>query len=179
MHKTRVINLVAGPGAGKTTISFLLFAHIKLRKKVAEFAPEYAKQLVWKKEFDILNNQHMVSLEQYKLLKSMNGLVDYIVTDGPLIHGIYYNRYNKDNMSDVKKTEHKIMEFNNQFENIYIYLKRGNFEYETAGRIQTYDEALDIDDKLLHILDEYNIKYKTFVADPDNVKEMVDYCISF
>lgn len=177
--KTKVINLVAGPGSGKTTIASLLFANIKLRKKVAELAPEFAKQLVWKKEFDILNNQHVVSLQQYKLIKSMDGLVEYIVTDGPLIHGIYYNRYNTDNMSDVIKTEKKIIEFNNEFDNIYIYLKRGDFEYETAGRIQTYTEALDIDIKLLDILNEYKICYKTFIADPNNVKDMVDYCLSF
>jgi hypothetical protein len=43
--------------------------------------PEFAKQLVWKKEFDILNNQYYVSTQQYILLKSMDGIVEYVITD--------------------------------------------------------------------------------------------------
>ena len=55
---TYIINLIGGPGIGKTTIASMLFANMKLQKKSVEFVQEYAKNLVWREEFDILNNQH-------------------------------------------------------------------------------------------------------------------------
>ena len=103
MPKTYVINIIGAPGVGKTTISALLFARLKLRGYICEYVQEYAKKLVWIKDFDSLNNQYHVTKKQYELLHQIDGHVNFIVTDGPLIHGIYYNKYNKDNISNIDK----------------------------------------------------------------------------
>ena len=47
--KTYVINIIGAPGVGKTTISALLFAKLKLRGYICEYVQEYAKKL------DLLN----------------------------------------------------------------------------------------------------------------------------
>lgn len=177
---TRVVNLVGGPGVGKTVMASLIFAEIKIRQKTAELAPEYAKRLVWMKEFEMLDDQYMVSTEQYKLIRSMNGKVDYIVTDGPLFHGLYYNRYNKNNTSNVELTEKRILRYMGEFKNITIYLVRGDYAYETEGRQQkTVEEAVAIDIRLRSMLDEHKIEYKAFMTNKKNVSEMVDYIMSF
>jgi tRNA uridine 5-carbamoylmethylation protein Kti12 len=173
MHNTKVINIIAGPGAGKTTICALLFYELKIRKHVTEYVQEYAKTLVWKKDFDILNNQYLVTTEQYKLFKTMIGQVDYVVTDGSLLHGLYYNRYNIHNTSNVEKTEQLILDCFGQFNNINIFLERGtSYPYETQGRIQTEEEAKEIDNILKHLLRLHKISYITLTA--DNIEAFLD-----
>jgi hypothetical protein len=39
----------------------LVFAELKILGHCTEYAPEYAKKLVWLKDWETLNNQHHVS----------------------------------------------------------------------------------------------------------------------
>ena len=50
----------------------------------------------------------------------MDKCVEFIVTDGPLLQGIYYNLHNADNTSNVDKTHKMIMECSKEFNNINI-----------------------------------------------------------
>lgn len=177
--KTRVINLISGPGAGKTTVSAFLFYKMKTLGLSVEYVPEFAKSLVWKKQFDILNDQYLVSVEQYNLIKSLNGMVEYIITDGPLVHGLYYNRFNRDNTSNIDKTENKILQLMAEFDNINVFIERGNFNYETDGRYQSENEAIQIDVVIKHLLNQNGIKYECKSSDkPEEVLEYVLGCRS-
>jgi tRNA uridine 5-carbamoylmethylation protein Kti12 len=174
VKKTLVINVIGGPGIGKTTISALLFANLKIKGYVCEYVQEYAKKLVWTKDFDTLNNQYSVSREQFRLLNQIDGHVDFLVTDGPLIHGIYYNKYNMDNTSNVDKTEKYILECISKFNNINIVLERVDRKYEVDGRIETEEQAKDIDLILKHILRINGFKFQVFPAEPANIDDMID-----
>jgi len=179
--KTYIVNLIGGPGIGKSTISALIYAKLKLHdnKFVVEYVQEFAKQLVWTKNFDVLNNQYYVTQYQYKLLKQMNGEVDYIVTDGPICQGLYYNLHNKDNISNIDKTEKFILASHNEFHNLNIFLKRGTFEYESQGRLQTEEEAREIDIILKHLLKQNNVAFVDFDANSsdENINKIIDYII--
>jgi hypothetical protein len=144
----KVINLIGGPSTGKSLTAFLLFAKLKLAGSVVEYVPEYAKKLVWAKKFSILNEQYYVSRKQYESLKDVYGKVEFVITDGSLVHGLYYNKFNPSNVSKLDVTEHKILEYYDAFDNINIYLKRVNFKYEPEGRTQTEEEAKAIDSEL-------------------------------
>lgn len=171
---TKIINLVAGPGAGKTTLAALLFGNMKLQGKNVEYVQEFAKQLVWQKDFELLNNQHFVSKSQYKMFAAMKGTVDYIVTDGSLLHGLYYNRHYDTNVSNVLKTENAIKDWYGEFDNLVFFLERQDFEYETAGRIQTFEQALEIDKVLKDILDEFKVPHFTLPSHPSTVNRILD-----
>lgn len=176
--RTRVVNLVAGPCAGKTVVSALLFAHLKKAGYLTEFAQEYAKDLVWQERFDELDNQYHVSTQQYRKFKSMVGKVEFIVTDGSLIHGLYYNRHNPTNVCDVDKTEKKILEYHNEFENIVIFVERGNFPFEQAGRQQNEAESKSIDTEIKNILLRHNISYITFRNGVDSLETLANLIVS-
>lgn len=176
-RQTYVINIIGGPGIGKTTISALLFANLKIKGYICEYVQEFAKKLVWLKDYDTLNNQFFVSREQYTLLKQIDGHVDFLITDGPLIHGIYYNKYNKDNNSNIDKVEKFILNSINKFKNINIVLDRVDRDYEKEGRIQTEQEAKDIDVILRHILRTNNYTFSSFRAEPDEIENIVNEVI--
>lgn len=163
--KTYIINFISGPGSGKTTMSALTFVRLKQAGYVVEYVQEYAKSLVWTGNFDILNNQYLVTKKQYELLKKINGNVQFIVTDGPLINGLYYNRHNKDNTSNIDKTEQLILQTFSEFNNINIFLERGDFKYEKEGRLQTSEEAAEIDVILKHMLKQNHVEYESFKSD--------------
>lgn len=177
--KTKVINIVSGPGSGKTIMAAQLLIQLKLLGHTVEYVQEYAKDLVWTKRFRKLNDQYAVSEKQYSRLHSINGHVDYIVTDGSLLHGLYYNRFNFNNLSNVDKTEHAIIEFYNEFDNIVIFLDRGDFVYEQDGRIESAAEAATIDFILDKILKEKKIPFVHFESNlsQDNLQKIVDYII--
>lgn len=54
-RKTCVINIIGGPGLGKTTMAALIFANLKKKGFIVEYVQEYAKKLVWQKKFSKLN----------------------------------------------------------------------------------------------------------------------------
>jgi tRNA uridine 5-carbamoylmethylation protein Kti12 len=176
MNKKVIINLVAGPSVGKSIFAAELFSRLKQKKYNAEWVPEEAKKLVWTENWDLLNNQHYVSKTQYELFKAIYHKVDIIVTDGSLLHGLYYNRYNEDNISNVEKTEKFIEQYFNEFNNLNIYLERNmTIPFQQEGRIQNLEESLKIDSELINILNEKNIKFQSFLADICNVDKMLKY----
>lgn len=177
--KTKVINFVASPSTGKSLMAALIFSELKMRHYKAEYVQEYAKTLIWQDRLDDLANQYNVSLEQYRMIKSVNGKVDYICLDSPLLLGVFYNRYHDGNVCNVEKTEKMILSKMSEFENIYIFLERNEeFPYETEGRIHNEEQSNVIAVQLLDLLDELGIKYRKFKSDKKNVQSMLDYILN-
>ena len=179
-RKTKIINIVAGAGVGKSVLASQIFHQMKIDGCSIEFVGEYAKELVYEKNFELLNNQHYVSYKQKEMLKALVGKVDYIVTDGSILHGLVYNILHKDNISNIEKTEKKILEFYNEFDNITFFLQRNkNYDYENNGRIQTFDEAIKIDSILEDMLKKHKITYKSFFNSKENFTKIMNYIKSY
>ena len=177
--KTKVINFVASPSTGKSLMAALIFSELKMRHYKAEYVQEYAKTLVWQDRLDDLANQYNVSLEQYRMIKSVNGKVNYICLDSPLLLGLYYNRDHMFNVCNVEKTEKMILSKMSEFDNIYIFLERNEeFPYEIEGRIHNEEQSKVISSQLLALLDEFGMEYKTFLSDKKNVPAILDYILS-
>jgi uncharacterized protein YozE (UPF0346 family) len=177
--KTKVINFVGSPSVGKSLICALVFSHLKLHHYTAEYIQEYAKMLIYLEKFDELYNQYNVSFQQYKMINSVKNKVEYCVTDSPLLLGLYYNRNFSQNVSNVQKTEEMILSKMSEFDNIYIFLERGDYPFEETGRIHNYEQSLQIEKELRLLLDELNIPYKAYKSDKDNIPAMLEYILSF
>jgi len=173
------VNFISGPGAGKSVMAAMIFIKLKLLGHSTELCQEYAKSLVWTKDWETLNNQYLVTQKQFNLLKNIEGKTSFVVCDGPIIHGLYYNLWNPDNTSDIQKTQNMIVNCHKQFENINIFLKRGQFAYEQAGRMQTKEEALSIDDTLQFLLEKNKIKFTIFDSsmEEENLLKIVTFIL--
>ena len=79
MSRTFVINMFSGPGSGKSTLAAELYVYMKKKGYKVEFLQEYAKKLVWEKDYETLNNQQFVSYKYYKSILAMKGCVDFII----------------------------------------------------------------------------------------------------
>lgn len=174
-----VVNMLGGPGSGKTLMAHLLFAELSLKGKVVEYVPEFAKQLVWKKDWEALNNQLEVCGDQYDLMLPLFGNVDYVITDGPMLHGMVYNRLNKDNMSNWEEVDNLCLGCIYDCENINIFVERHDSLYQQAGRIQNMEEAKEVDKMILGLLDNFKFPYHEVRSGKEDVNRMVDIVLSY
>ena len=173
---TIVVNFVAGCGSGKSLMTALTFAELKMKHLNAELVQEYAKQLVWENRLDELDNQFQVTKTQYKMIKALQDKVDYIVCDSPLIVGLFYNFYSKTNVSNVEKTRDMILNKMEEFQNVYIFLERNpEYPFTQEGRLQNENEAKEIDKQMKDLLHEYNLDYLSIISSKDSIKEIVEY----
>ena len=156
---TVVVNMFAGPGAGKTTCAWEVASALKKKGLVVEYVSEVAKEYVWDNNTEILDgsvkNQRRLLEEQDKRVQRLLGKVEVIVTDSPiLLNSIYVKEpdeiFNKEVIGRFKKQN-----------NFNVFVERGK-KFETEGRIHNYDESLKIDTQIQNLLSNNNLYYKKY-----------------
>lgn len=163
---TKIINLYGGPGTGKSTTAAHLFAQMKLQHTNVELVTEYAKDKVWEGSFNILGNQMYILGKQYHRLWRLLGKVDYVVTDSPLLLSLWYGRQYGDAFKNIVHDIYKGMD------NIDIFLTREK-KYQPAGRMQTEEQAKEIDGEIRKILDQYAPGYSTVPANKEAARAIM------
>lgn len=153
MKHTIVVNLIGGPGSGKSTTAAGLFYNLKKLGVNCEMALEYAKDKVYEESFKTMDDQLYIFGKQYHRMWRLKNLVDVIITDSPLLLSIYYNKTKSNYFEDL------IVEQYNKFNNMLYILKRDNIEFKQEGRIQNEEESKHIDMEVKNILDRNNISY--------------------
>lgn len=146
-----LINFYAGPGAGKSTCAAALFAVMKEFGYNVELVTEYAKDITWEGRTSV--QQAKIIGEQQDRLNKLIGKVEFIITDGPLLHGIVYA---KDMQKEKKITngllasyESLVLELYKGFMNIDIFIRRSDTrKYRTEGRTQTEVQARKKDEEI-------------------------------
>lgn len=159
--RTTVINLFAGPGAGKSTTAADLFARLKMAGQSAELVTEYAKDLVW--EEAPMGNQLRILAEQDRRLQRLQGKVRWVITDSPLLLGLCYlerhSRYDTAGFRNAVRWAFR------SYRNVNFLLHRPS-SYDPSGRNQgTREEAVAIDRKLKNILEINEVPYKAVEVD--------------
>lgn len=82
---TVVINLIAGPGAGKTICAWEIAEKLKKQGYIAEYVSEIAKEYVWEERFDLLDG----SLVHQKALLDISTSGKHI-GKWRLVSGVHY-----------------------------------------------------------------------------------------
>lgn len=178
-RNTVVINAFAGPGAGKTTSCLEVCEKLKKAGYVAEYVQEYAKELVWDNNLDLLNgsmeNQFTILQEQLKRVDRLYGKVDFIVTDSPILLN---TEYLKDTSPEYSSA---VQNLYGQFNNFNYFVERNVSAFETEGRIHNLEQSLKIDNNLKNTLQAMNIEFGTYTHSTiDNVvQNAIDYKQNF
>lgn len=153
MKNTLIINLFGGAGIGKSTLMARIFSELKVQGYDCEMVTEFAKDLVWEKRNETFKDELYIFAKQNHRLFRVNGKVDIIVTDRPLLLTNAYNQNDKELCSLCLKTF-------NQYNNLNFLLKRQTV-YQENGRIQSEEEAMQIDKITQDLLESNGINYYT------------------
>lgn len=163
MKDSLIVNLFAGPSAGKSTYALGTAYRLKADRWLAEYVPEFAKELTWTQDFDTLSRQLYVTSKQYRSIYVPYGKVDVIVTDSPFIIGLLY----PDASGHVdEEFEHWLIKVFSTFNNLNIFLKRNPDAhlFQQEGRNQTEAESMEKDDECLALLQRNNIPFTTVLS---------------
>lgn len=154
MSKLKVINLFAGPGAGKSTTRAGLFYLMKSNKVNCEEVTEYAKDVTWEENYNQLSDQLFVLANQNRRLDRLKDKVEWVVSDSPILLSIHYA------LPDYLPHTFKSLAFDlwQTYDNHNFFINRVK-TYSPIGRSQTEDEAKEIDRKIKSMLSLHNIEF--------------------
>lgn len=162
--KPLVINFFAGPGAGKSTTSALVFGYLKQRGFNIELVTEYAKELVWEDRNKTLNNQIYLLGKQSNRIDVLAGQVDAIITDSPImLCSIYRANHYPECFDQLVKWKF------DQYDNINFFLNRKK-PFNPKGRIHTLEESIEADNIIRSMLDRNDIEYDLIDGDEFGVR---------
>lgn len=161
-----VINAFGGPGAGKSTASLGIAEELKKSGYAAEYIPEYAKELVWDEDWNMLDgaeeHQFAILQEQTKRIDRLIGKVDFIITDAPiLLNQIYHKNL-------TSEYEQMLRELFGQYDNFNFIVQRNAENFEKIGRIHDLEESLKKDNEIKNMLDRYGLYYGIYSHDSVN-----------
>ena len=170
--KTLVINLLGGPGAGKSTFATVLFSNLKKMGVSCEYVGEFAKDLVWENREETLKDQVYIFGKQYHKIKRVEGKVSFIITDSPLPLSMYYNHIlDENNKIDELTFNNFVLSCYNNFDNLNFYLER-NFPYDPEGRVQGEEESILVNGQIKSYLTKQNIPYKIIKNDQKSINQI-------
>ena len=169
------INLYGGPSCGKSTLSTLLFAELKLRTLNTELVREFAKELVYQ-DYDMHNlreaDRIFILAEQMRRESILHGKVDYLITDSPVMIAAYY--YNKRPAIDLAKELMKNLDHSGAEFHFYI-LRDEDAHFEQYGRAHSEDESRKIDKDMIEFLRNEGMTVHVIQGNPvDRLKKIMN-----
>lgn len=170
-----VINGYGGPGAEKSTACMEITAALKKAGYGAEYVQEYAKELVYDKNMEMLDgsakNQFEILKEQTRRVDRLYDQVDFIVTDSPILLNEIYNKELTPEYRDI------VGKIQNSYSNFSFFIERDVSNFEEEGRIHNLAESIQKDQEIRDMLLDNDIKYKTY--NHENINEIVNDAINY
>lgn len=165
--KPIVINLFAGPGAGKSTGAAYIFSQLKMLGINCEYISEFAKDKTWEGNLFALSCQEYVFGKQsYRLFRCADK-VDVIITDSPIILSIIYNH---DEVLGEDFNNVVLKKFNS-YNNLNYFIKRDK-PYQPIGRNETENEAKNIDNTIKDFLASKDVDFCEIVGNERGYKQI-------
>ncbi len=164
----KVINVIAGPGAGKSTLASGLYHVAKRRGWNVELVTEVAKDLVWEGRDIALANQAYVFGRQVQRLERLKGKVDLVITDSPFLLSAIYAP--KDYPVEWESVVVKLWK---SYDNVTTFLERGPW-FDDRGRVHNLETSLEVDRKIAVLLAKHDITYTQVSHGYHNLDAVLD-----
>lgn len=145
---TKIVNMFAGPGAGKSTTKAGLFFEMKLAGYKVELVEEFAKELTYERAWATMENEMFMLAEQDRRQRRLLGQVDWVLTDSPLLKSLFYVR----GVYDQVAYKNHIANLAGTYHNVNIWINRVK-PYQTYGRSQTEAEAFEIHSQMYAVME--------------------------
>ncbi len=165
LYPTKVINIIGGPGCDKSLFTSAIILHLSLHQKTVEQIPDFAKSLVWQKDYEALKNQYHIAQQQFRMIELLDGQVQYLVTECSLPQVLYYNEHYPDNICDRAKTRSQILDWYKQHNNVNVLVERGERKYIHTGRFQDEAQAREVDRGLAQTLRREGMSFTTLAPE--------------
>lgn len=140
MYLTTIINLWAGPGAGKSTTAAEVFARLKKAGYIVELVREYVKDWAWQGRTPGPWDDVYLTAKQLQAESILYGKVDYIVTDSPVGLGCAYATGPQVETQKALAKSIRARQHAAGIRHVDCFLKRTK-PYAAAGRFETEEQA--------------------------------------
>lgn len=172
MKDTLVVNLIGASGCGKSKNAWKLGAILKELGIEVELSLEYVKDMVWEGRDAIFDCQAYIFGKQlYKLQRlkeSKKGHIDVIITDRPIFLDTVYDPEQHEGFRSY------IMFKFNQYNNLNIFLKRGD-KFSPNGRHEgSIDESIANDLVIKGMLDKLSVPYIEIDDSEEGVQQILE-----
>lgn len=150
-----VVNIIGGPGVGKSILTSDLFSALKKDFISCDISHEYIKRKLREKALKAVESQIYIFAKQQFQLFSMKDEVDVIITDSPLIFCAIYDKTKCPFLKDLILKEYS------KYDNLnYLLYRDTDIPYEQEGRYQDSEGAKKVDTQILDFITTENIEYK-------------------
>lgn len=155
MSLGNVVNILGGPGIGKSTLAASLYTELKKLNVDVEYVNEYAKELVYQENALALKDQILVFANQYHRLWTAAQKNAVVITDSPIILSTIYNPDTSTNFRAL------VIEMHHRFTNLNVILARTQQPHTMTGRIHSLTESISIDNRIKALMDNDDPDYLT------------------
>lgn len=156
-----IVNCFGGPGVGKSTLATRLYSSLKQKHYDVEYVNEFAKEMVYEDNTKVLANQVLVFGTQLHRLKMASENNSIVICDSPILLSAVYNPNTSKHLIEL------VVEMHNKFNNYNIFIKRTMQPHSMVGRIHSLTQSITIDNQILNLLTERNIKFTKHSLDDD------------
>ena len=168
-NKTICINFFAGAGAGKSTIATFLHSMLKMHGITSEYTGEEAKDMAWEGRLSLkVNDVGLFGLQHNRQFR-LNGQVDCMISDSPLLLSTVYRT------NDTLLHALVLQEFN-KYDNINFYVTRTK-PYVKRGRKESKKGAEAIDKKTIEMLKTNHIPYTEVNGDWEGANKVLSFLL--
>lgn len=172
--KTKIVNLYAGPGTGKSTTATSLFSELKYLGINCEYVAEGAKDAAWEgRSSKYWKAQQFIYGEQSWRMERLQGEVDIIVTDCPILMGLVYMPadFSIPALRDVLRQDY------DRYDNLDVFLNR-NKPFNPKGRTQTEEQAKTLDSQILTQLSYQGVETLMLNFSRDNPIQIIQHMVA-
>lgn len=167
------INLFAGPGVGKSTVAAGLFYQLKKYGCDVEYIQEYAKDLVYGKDYTRLSDQLHIVAEQHHRMHRIGSSADYLIHDSPFILGLVYLQESEH--LHREKFTNLVIDMFKSYTSLNIFLERSDdVPFNVNGRMHDEAQSRMKDIEIRALLEEHDIPCYTVKMGDTTVFEIIN-----